>query len=346
MNGSNHERIRKSLANIVEQRDYSLRVDNIGDEHCDPLIDLINTVLEETEKRGEKLERQKKSLNEQIAVRTADLDRTSQNLILDKREAETASLSKSVFLANLSHELRTPLNHIIGYSEMIQEELEDEGLDNLVADIAKIRQSSNQLMKWVEEIIDLSKIESGRSELEHSLFSVAGLVNEVVAKVAPDAEESANSLTVSLPDVLGELKGDRGRVERVIFNLLENACRATQNGRISLEVSRETVGDADWLAFAVQDTGAGVNPKILENLFKGYTQADETLSSGFGADALMLAITHRLVLVMGGNLNGVSELGVGSTFTLRLPADMESHLQKPHVVKATNLFIRDILNLK
>ncbi len=346
MDGSNPERIRKILANIIVHKDYSHRVDKIGDEHYDPLIELINTVLEETQKRGEKNELYKTSLKEQVAVRTADLDTSNQKLALDKREAETASLSKSVFLANLSHELRTPLNHIIGYSEMIQEELEEEGLDNLVADIEKIRKSSHQLMKWIEEIIDLSKIESGRSQLEHKVFPIDELVSEVVAKVSVEAEKSGNNLSLSLPDLLGDLKGDRGRVERVLFNLLENACRATKNGRIALRVCRETVEEIDWLDFEVQDAGAGINPKILENLFKGYTQADETLSSGFGADALMLAITHRLVLVMGGNLQGESELGVGSTFTLRLPADMESHLQKPHVLKATNLFIRDILNLK
>ena len=153
--------------------------------------------------------------------------------------------------------------------------------------------------------------------------------------------------TVDLLSSPGELKGDRERVGRIMFNLLENSCRATQNGKIMLKVSRETVGETDWLDFNVQDTGAGINPKILENLFsKGYNHADETLSSsGFGADALLLAITHRLVLVMGGNLSGESELGIGSTFTLRLPADMKSHLEKPHVVKASNLFIRDILNL-
>lgn len=342
------DRILKILENIIEHRDYSQRIDKVDDEQYDPLVELINHVLAETEKRGKKIELQKKSLKEQVAVRTADLEKSNQQLILDKRKAETSSLSKSVFLANLSHELRTPLNHIIGYSEMIQEELEDEGMDNLVADAGKIRKASSQLMKWVEEIIDLSKIESGRSELDHQLFSVTDLVNELEGRTRPEAEESGNTLTIDILDSLGELKGDRERVERVLFNLLESSCRATENGKIMLRVSRETVGETDWLAFAVQDTGAGINPKILENLFsKGYNHDDETLSSsGFGADALLLAITHRLVLVMGGNLRGKSELGAGSTFTLRLPADMESHLEKPHVMKATNLFIRDILNLK
>jgi signal transduction histidine kinase len=335
------ERIRKILEKVIEHQDYSLRIDK---SEGDPLTELINTVLEETEKRGEKIELHKKSLKDQVAVRTVDLEKSNQQLALDKREAETSSLSKSVFLANLSHELRTPLNHIIGYSEMIQEELEDEGRVDLCADLGKIREASNRLVKWVEEIIDLSKIESGHSELNHGLFSVADLVNEVVEKVRPEAEKSGNTLDVSLPDSLGDLKGDRERVERVLFNLLENA--VSENGRISLEARRETVGEMDWLTFVVQDTGVGIDPKILENLFKGYTEAVETLSSGFGADALMLAITHRLVLVMGGHLNGESELGTGSTFTLRLPGDMESHLSKPHVVKATNLFIRDILNLK
>lgn len=337
----NTERIRKILEKVVEHQDYSLRIDQSAGV---PLIELINAVLLETERRGEKIELYKKSLKDQVAVRTADLEKTNQQMALDKREAETSSLSKSVFLANLSHELRTPLNHIIGYSEMIQEELEDEGRDDLVADLSKIREAGNRLVKWVEEIIDLSKIESGRSELKYVLLPVSDLVRGVLEKVKPEAEKMGSTLSVDLPDSLGELKGDQERVERVLFNLLINAL--SDNGKIGLKVSRETVGETDWLNFEVQDTGAGINPKILENLFKGYTEAVETLSSGFGADALMLAITHRQVLVMGGNLNGESELGVGSTFTLRLPADMKSHLEKPHVVKATNLFIRDILTTR
>ena len=337
----NAERVRKTLEAIIEHQDYSLRIDN---SDKDPLIELINTVLEEAEKRGEKNDQHKTSLKDQVTVRTADLEKNNQQLALDKREDETSSLSKSVFLANLSHELRTPLNHIIGYCEMIQEELEEEGLDHLVTDLSKIQLASDQLMKWVEEIIDLSKIESGRSELDHEVFPVSDLVGKVVERVRPLADKSGNTLAVSLPDSLGDLKGDQERLERVLFNLLENA--VSENGKISLEARRETVGETDWLTFVVQDTGAGIDPKILENLFKSYTEAVETLSSGYGADALMLAITHRLVLVMGGHLNGESELGTGSTFTLRFPADMESHLKKPHVVKATNLFIRDILNLK
>lgn len=171
------ERVQKILETVIERQDFSLRIDKAED---DPLISLINTVLEEAEKRGEKIEQHKTSLKDQVAVRTADLEKTNQQLTLDKREAETSSLSKSVFLANLSHELRTPLNHIIGYCEMIQEELEEEGLDHLVTDLGKILLASDQLKKWVEEIIDLSKIESGRSELEYEVFPVADLVVKVV----------------------------------------------------------------------------------------------------------------------------------------------------------------------
>jgi signal transduction histidine kinase len=338
------EQIFKILEYIVEHRDYSQRIDKVEDKQFDPLIGLINTVLEETQKRGEKIELQKQSLKDQVAVRTADLEQSHQKMALEKRGAETSSLSKSVFLANLSHELRTPLNHIIGYSEMIQEELEDEGLDHLVADIMKIRKSSGKLMKWVEEIIDLSKIESGRAELDHQLFSVADLVNELAENVKPKIESSGNALSIDLSDSSGEITGDRDRMERVLLNLLEVSCHSTENGEIKFGVSRQAVGETDWLAFVVQDNGAGINPKVLENLFsKGYDHTDETLSSsGFGAEALLLAITHRLVLAMGGNLSGKSENG--STFTLRLPADMKSHLEKPHVAKATNLFIRNILN--
>lgn len=344
----NTEHIRKILESVVTQRDYSLRIDKVGDNDCDSLIELINTVLDEAEKRGGKIKLHKKSLKDQVAVRTADLEQSNQQLALDKRDAETSSLSKTVFLANLSHELRTPLNHIIGYSEMIQEELEDKGLEELLADAKKIRMASGKLMRWVEEIIDLSKIETGRSELHHQLFSLSDMVKEVKEKITPEVEESGNTLSVDLPESPYELMGDRERLVRVLLNLLENACHFTKNGKLSLQVIREEVGETDWLTFVVQDTGKGISSEILENLFKkGYNKADETLSSsGFGAEALLLAITHRLILVVGGHLNGEYKEGFGSTYTLRLPADMKSHLEKPHVLKATNVFIRDILKLK
>jgi signal transduction histidine kinase len=334
----------EDLQKILADKNFTSKIEATGDEKTDLLIEQIHSLLTEVQKRDEKIALQKKSLKAQLEIHTSELEETNKKLTLDKREAVTASLSKSVFLANLSHELRTPINHIIGYSEMLQEEMQDEGLEEFLPDIAKIQASSSGLMKWVEEIIDLSKIESGRSELKHEKFRVQDLLEELYQKVQEEMDKAENSFHIDKD--AGEIEGDRGRIFRVLCNLLINACQTTHKGQISLRVTRETVGDIGWISFEVKDTGAGINPKILENLFKGYTNADETLSSGFGGEALILAICHRLSLVMGGNIHAESELGVGSTFSLRLPVDMKTHLSKPHVVRATNLFIQDILKMK
>jgi signal transduction histidine kinase len=195
-------------------------------------------------------------------------------LILDKREAITASLSNA---------LRTPINHIIGYSEMLQEKMQDGGLVDFLPDIEKIRASSDGLMKWVEKIIGLSKIESGWSELQHEKFMVKDLLEELSQKVQVEMDKAENVLHI---DEDGrEIEGDRGRVFRVLSNLLTNACQTTHKGEISLRVSRETVGDVGWISFDIKDTEAVINPKILKNLFKGYTHADDYMSSGFGGEA-------------------------------------------------------------
>ncbi len=334
----------EDLQKILTDKNFTSKLEVTGDEQIDLLIEQIQSLLTEVQQRDDKIALQRKSLKAQLEIHTRDLEDTNKKLTLDKREAITASLSKSVFLANLSHELRTPINHIMGYSEMLQEEMQDEGLEDFLPDIEKIRASSDSLMKWVEEIIDLSKIESGRSELEHEKFKVKDLLDELSQKVQEEMDKAENSFQIDEGE--GEIEGDRGRVFRVLLNLLINACQTTQKGEISLKVSRETVGDIGWISFEVKDTGVGISPKILENLFKGYTHADENLSSGFGGEALILAICHRLSLVMGGNIHAESELGVGSTFSLRLPVDMKTHLSKPHVVRATNLFIQDILKMK
>lgn len=336
--------LRKKLERILEENNFASKIEPVGNEKIDPLIGLVNSLLKEVQRRDEKIELHKKSLKSQIEIRTGELAEVNKKLNLEKREAEISSASKSVFLANLSHELRTPLNHIIGYSEMLEEEMQDEGLEKFLPDIEKIRTASCNLMKWVEEIIDLSKIESGRSELQHQVFSVAELMQELSLKVQEDMNRAENELQINAD--AGELNGDRGRILRVLSNLLGNACHSTSKGKVTLSVTREKVDEIEWVSFVVKDTGAGINPKILVNLFKTYTHADETLSSGFGGEALMLAICHRMSLIMGGNIYAESELGVGSVFTLRLPADMKTHLSKPHVVRATNLFIQDILKFK
>jgi len=336
----------QALEAILARQDFSCRLEKTGDPEQDKIAGLINKLLVEIQGRDEKLLQNKKALKARIAAHTENLKKKNGELELALREAQTAGQSKSVFLANMSHELRTPLNAIIGYSEMLSEDAADEGYEALLPDLQKIHEAGKNLFGWVNEIVDLAKIESGRAELQIESVAVADLLQEVETAVRPALQRSGNRLRVRRPENIGSMMGDGRRIRRVLERLLDHADRATKQGTVSLEARRETVDGVDWIGFAVSDSGAGIDPKLLQNLFKDYTRADPAVSSAYGGVALGLAICHRFGLLMGGNISADSELGRGSTFTLRLPADMKTHLAKSHVIRGTNRLLSDILNLQ
>ena len=343
----NHiQNLTKFLDEVLSERKFSDRLQVSNNQTLNPLTSLVNGLLEEIETRENKLNQYKRSMKAQIAVHTEELKKEKDALEIAYREAQTASNSKSVFLANMNHELRTPLNAIINYSEMLQEDAEDEGVEDFIPDLEKIRSAGKNLLSWVDEILDLSKIESGRAELKLESFDIVHLVMVVETAVKKTIEESGNQLKVSLPDGLGEMQADKERTLRVLINLLENANRSTTNGTISIQVQRETVEGMGWVSFTVEDDGAGIDPKILEALFKDYVNSDASVSSSYGGVALSLAISHRFSLIMGGNIFAESELGNGASFTVRLPAEMEVHLEKPHVKRATDRLLSDIFDFK
>lgn len=340
------ENLRHLLEELIAQRNFSSRLEKTGQEDQDKVIDLVNELLAEIQSRGEKLLQSKLALKSQITVHAEELKKKNSELELSLREAQTASQSKSVFLANMSHELRTPLNAIIGYSEMLQDEAADEGHEGLVPDLQKIHDAGKDLLHWVDEILDLSKIESGRTELQIDSFTAKDLMEEIKTSVVPAMEKADNNLIIRWQDEVGLIKGDRSRIRLVLSALIDNASKATKKGNVFVEPQREIVDGIDWVNFAVTDYGAGIDSKLLQNLFKDYTQTDSAVSSAYGGTALGLAICHRFSLIMGGNISAESELGKGSTFTLRLPVDVKAHLSKTHVIRGTNRLIIDLLNLK
>src|SRR5688500_4267764 len=171
-----------------------------------------------------------------------------------KETAEAANRTKSLFLANMSHELRTPLNAILGYSEMLQEEAADQGVQEFLPDLQKIHGAGKHLLSLINDILDLSKIEAGKMELYLETFSVPRLIEEVVGTIRPLVEANANTLRVQCPADLGTMRADMTKMRQSLFNLLSNAGKFTKEGAISLEVSRETMEDREWLWFRVSDT--------------------------------------------------------------------------------------------
>ena len=257
-----------------------------------------------------------------IAIENARLFKEAQKA---KEAAEQATQAKSTFLANMSHEIRTPLNAIIGYSEILAEDFEDEELEDFIPDLQKIHAAGKHLLSLINDVLDLSKIEAGRMELYLETFEVSGLIQDVVSTVQPLVEKNANILEVHRADDLGTMHADLTKVRQGLFNLLSNASKFTEGGTITLDVVRETVDGADWVTFSVSDTGIGMRPEQMGKLFQAFSQADASTTRRYGGTGLGLVITRRFCQMMGGDITVESELGVGTTFTVRLPAEVVEH---------------------
>jgi PAS domain S-box-containing protein len=237
-----------------------------------------------------------------------------------KEAAEIANRAKSVFLANMSHELRTPLNAIIGYSEMLQEEVADAALKEFIPDLEKIQAAGKHLLALINDVLDLSKIESGKMELIFETFDVASMLEEVVMTIQPLVQKNGNRLEVHRSSDLGAVRADLTKVRQSLFNLLSNACKFTEQGTITLTAERQH-GREEWVAFHVSDTGIGMANEQMQRLFEPFSQADPSTTRRFGGTGLGLAITRRFCQMMGGDLSVHSEPGKGSTFTIRLPTE-------------------------
>jgi len=241
-------------------------------------------------------------------------------LLAARREAEDASKAKSQFLANMSHELRTPLNAIIGYSEMVQEEAEELGASGLAADVTRIRTAGRHLLALINDILDLSKIEAGKMELHRETFDLATLVDEILATAQPLIEKNANRLELVCPPHIGSMHADLTKVRQMVLNLLSNAAKFTDHGTITLIVERESGSGGDALILRVRDSGIGMTPAQMDRLFEAFSQADAATAAKYGGTGLGLTITKHFAQMMGGDVTVESRPGVGSTFTILLPA--------------------------
>ena len=251
-----------------------------------------------------------------------DMREAEEQLAAARDAAEAANRAKSQFIANMSHELRTPLSAVIGYAEMLEEEAEDLGAGGLVEDIRKIESNARHLLSLINDVLDLSKIEAGKMEVQPEDFDAAALVREVGQTVQALADRKGNALEVQAPPDLGTMHSDPVKVRQCLFNLLGNAAKFTERGRITLSAARVRQDGGDWVEFRVADTGIGMTPEQLGRLFQRFSQADASTTRRFGGTGLGLAITKAFCAMLGGDVAVDSLPGKGTTFVVRLPTDL------------------------
>jgi signal transduction histidine kinase/DNA-binding response OmpR family regulator len=294
-------RLRETIQAIRETRDYSSRVQSSPDRDFGTLIDNFNAMLEEIESRDERLE---SLVGDLIAARDS---------------AQSANTAKSQFLANMSHELRTPLNAIINYAEIIQEDLAADATETVVSDVGKIQTAGLHLLGLINGILDLSKIEAGRMEVEAHAFDAAAILREAVDTVKPLAARNNNSLVVDVDPSVAMAHTDSVKFRQCALNLLSNACKFTKDGVISLSASTRMIDGCEHIEVAIRDTGIGMTPVQQASLFKAFVQADASTTRKYGGTGLGLAITQRLVTLLGGKISVASAPGSGSKFTFVVP---------------------------
>lgn len=263
-----------------------------------------------------------------INLDITDRYHAQERLRLAMREAEDASEAKSQFLANMSHELRTPLNAVIGYSEILKEDALERGNTDIVPDLDRINVAGRHLLELINEVLDLSRIEAGRTEIFVEVVDLPQFMNEVAETVRPLAAANGNRFTLEIPADIGAISTDATKLRQILYNLLSNAAKFTENGEIRFMASRITddagAGGAEWIRFRVSDTGIGIAPGDMEQVFAAFERSDAGRASRYGGTGLGLAICRYYCEMMGGAISVDSRLGEGSDFTVRLPTVVET----------------------
>ena len=273
-----------------------------------------------------------------IRLKQRDIDvaeehKMAQLALEEKLEAEAASYEKSKFLANMSHELRTPLNAIIGYSEMLYEDANMKNDLTQKEDLSKIQTAGRHLLSLINDVLDLSRIELGKTELYLEDVNLPELIDDVVDTILSLVTTNNNNLVVDCDSGLGSIHVDASKFRQTLINIVGNAAKFTRDGIITLKVNREmapgTGVETGWIIVRIKDTGIGISKDQQKKLFRAFTQADESTTRVFGGSGLGLAISRNICRLMGGDITVNSQLNEGSEFCVRIPA----HVAEDEVIR-------------
>ena len=313
-------------AEAISEGDLDIKLNINRQDELGRLAYLFNQMSQQLKDSFHKLEKTNGELEHRVDERTAELKEAME-------QAEEANRTKSQFLANMSHELRTPLNAIIGYSEMLQEEAEDLGEENFVQDLKKIKGAGKHLLELINDVLDISKIESGKMELYLEDFEIFPILDEIISTIQPLTENKNNTLLVNCPVDIGVMHADITKIRQSLFNLISNASKFTENGSITLTINRYLEAEQEWISMQVKDTGIGMTPEQMAKLFKPFSQADASTTRKYGGTGLGLVITQKFAQMMGGHISIESEFGAGTAFTIKLPAQVSD--RKNDIVENT-----------
>jgi PAS domain S-box-containing protein len=238
----------------------------------------------------------------------------------EAKQARQAREAQAAFLANMSHELRTPLNAILGYSELVTEDAIALGYSEVTPDLEKIRLAGKHLLGLISDVLDMSKIQAGKVELDIEPFQVSDLVDDVAALCAPSVRKGGNELVTQCSERVGVMRSDRTKLQQILVNLLSNAGKFTTDGTVALRVSTRLEHDRDWHIFEVSDTGIGIEQEEIPRLFEAFTQADESTTRKYGGTGLGLTISKSFCDALGGTIEVQSSPGKGTTFWVKIPS--------------------------
>jgi signal transduction histidine kinase len=313
--------LRSASMDLQEGRFDNLQLVSLS-QRSDELGELARDFLamaERIQAREKQLADLNQNLETTVQQRTSELAQAVKEASKAKDTAESANRTKSAFLANMSHELRTPMNAIIGYSEMLMEEATDLGQDAFIADLQKIHSSGKNLLCLINDILDLSKIESGKMTIYCETIDLSTMIRDVADGVQPLVQKNRNRLEIEIQPGLGEIHSDLTKIRQTLFNLLSNASKFTEDGTIRLSVASGEENGTKKLKLTVTDSGIGISPEQMERLFEAFTQADESTTRKYGGTGLGLTISREFCRMLGGDITAESVVGKGSTFTVTLP---------------------------